>query len=56
MKVFNVCDVFEISEGFILLDKTISEEDLKKIQVLKISESCYISFGFTKNGKITRIK
>jgi hypothetical protein len=56
MKVFNVCGVFEISEDFILLDKTISEEDLKKIKSLSISESCYISFGLTKNGKITRIK
>lgn len=56
MKKFNVCGVFEISEGLILLDKTISASDMQKIQNLKVSESCTISFGFTKNGKITRIQ
>lgn len=56
MKMFKVCDKIIVAESIILQDVTISAADIMKIQNLSVKESCYISFGLTKNGKIVRIQ
>ena len=56
MKMFKVCDKIVVAESLILQDITISAVDIEKVQKLSINESCYISFGLTKNGKIVRIQ
>lgn len=56
MKKFKVCDKIVVEESIILLDGTISTADLEKIQLLDVDATCYISFGLTKNAKITRIQ
>ena len=56
MKEFNVAGIFNITEDLMKLDRTVSVEDFQKVFNLKVHEQCYISFGFTKNATVTRIK